>query len=93
MNISVTSPNSLWKIEDLDIKSWPIETCNPSTFPWEYSEKENCLILEGNLTVTPDGGEPVRFGVGDLVVFPKGFLALGKCTKQFKSTIVLAINQ
>jgi uncharacterized cupin superfamily protein len=25
-----------------------------------------------NVTVTPDGGEPVRFGTGDLVVFDAG---------------------
>ena len=92
MNISVTSPYSLRKIEDLDIKSWPIQTCNPGTFPWEYGEKATCLILEVDITVTPDGGEPVR-SEGDLIVFLKGYLALGKCTKQFKSTIVLAINQ
>ena len=93
MNISVTSPYSLRKIEDLEIKGWPIQTCNPSTLPWEYSEKETCLILEVDITVTPDGGEPVRFKRGDLVVLPKGYLALGKCIKQFKRTIVLAINQ
>ena len=28
--------------------------------------------MEGDVTVTPDGGKPVRFGVGDLVVFPQG---------------------
>ena len=84
MNISVTSPNSLRKIEYLDIQSWPIETCNPSTFPWEYSEKETCLILEGNLTVTPDGGEPVRFGVGDLVIFPEGMSCTWEVHKAVK---------
>ena len=30
------------------------------------------MILEGDVTVTPDEGNPVRFGVGDLVVFPAG---------------------
>ena len=34
--------------------------------------KESCLLLEGNITVTPDGGEPVKFGAGDLVVLPLG---------------------
>ena len=29
-------------------------------------------MLEGEVTVTPEGGNPVRFGVGDLVVFPQG---------------------
>jgi uncharacterized cupin superfamily protein len=28
--------------------------------------------LEGDVSVTPEGGEPVRFGAGDLVVFAAG---------------------
>jgi len=27
-------------------------------------------LLEGEVTVTPEGGDPVRFGTGDLVLFP-----------------------
>ena len=29
-------------------------------------------MLEGEVTVTPGRGEPVKFGAGDLVVFPAG---------------------
>ena len=29
-------------------------------------------MLEGEVTVTPDRGEPVKFEAGDLVVFPAG---------------------
>ena len=29
-------------------------------------------MLEGEVTVTSEGGEPVTFGAGDLVVFPAG---------------------
>ncbi|CAK6691190.1 hypothetical protein MNNICLKF_00971 [Synechococcus sp. CBW1107] len=43
-----------------------------STFPWRYDERETCLLLEGNVMVTPDRGEPVRLGVGDLVVLAAG---------------------
>ncbi len=32
--------------------------------------KETCLLLEGEFTVTPDWGELVKFGAGDIVVFP-----------------------
>ena len=72
MNIAVTSPCPKSTLEELNIKSWPIWTCDRSTFPWTYTEKETCLILEGDVTVTPNGGETVRFGVGDLVIFPAG---------------------
>ena len=51
-------------------KSWPIWTCEPSTFDWSYTEKETCLILEGEVTVS-DGKESVSFGPGDLVIFPQ----------------------
>ena len=34
--------------------------------------KETCYFLEGDVVVTPDGGEPVEVGVGDLVTFPEG---------------------
>ena len=30
------------------------------------------MLLEGEVTVTPEGGEAVKFGAGDLVVFPAG---------------------
>ena len=56
-------------IEDLGIRNWPIWTSNPRMFAWTYSEKETRLILEGDITMTGDGGEAVNFGVGDLVVF------------------------
>ncbi|MAR08436.1 MAG: cupin [Blastopirellula sp.] len=59
-------------IEELSMKSWPIWSCDRSTFPWSYSEKETCLILEGEVTVTPDAGEPVTFGPGDMVEFSAG---------------------
>ena len=52
-------------------KTWPIWTCEPSTFDWSYTEKETCLVLEGKVTVTGSGNESVRFGPGDLVIFPQ----------------------
>jgi len=59
------------QIEQMGIRSWPIWTCEPSTFDWHYDQKETCLILEGRVTVTA-GDEQVSFGPGDLVVFPQG---------------------
>ncbi len=72
MSIKVTSPCSETTIEELGIKSWPIWTCEESSFDWTYDDKETCLLLEGEVTVTPDGGDPVKFSAGDLVVFPAG---------------------
>ena len=72
MSISVTSPCPESTVDELGIKNWPIWTCKTSSFDWTYDDKETCLLLEGEVTVTPDGGEPVKFGAGDLVVFPSG---------------------
>ena len=54
-----------------NIQSWPIWSCEISEFDWEYSERESCLLLEGEVEVSGDF-ESVKFGVGDYVVFPKG---------------------
>ncbi|MEY3544217.1 MAG: hypothetical protein RLZZ106_2065 [Cyanobacteriota bacterium] len=59
-------------LRQLGVADWPIWSCGVSTFPWTYDEQETCLLLEGDVTVTPDGGEPVRFGAGDLVTFAAG---------------------
>ena len=72
VTITITSPCPQSTINELGIRQWPIWSCEPSTFPWTYDEQETCLLVEGDVTVTPDGGEPVRFGAGDLVVFPAG---------------------
>lgn len=68
--------------ENNTCKSWPIWTCQPSSFDWAYTEKETCLILEGEVTVT-DSSDSVSFGPGDLVVFPKDL----ECTWNVKKAV------
>jgi uncharacterized cupin superfamily protein len=70
--ISVVHNPSDDRLLQLGVADWPIWSCGVSTFPWTYDEQETCLLLEGDVTVTPDGGEPVRFGAGDLVTFAAG---------------------
>lgn len=60
------------ELEQLAVFNWPVWEKEESAFPWTYSDKETCYLLEGAVTVTPDGGEPVSFGAGDLVTFPAG---------------------
>ncbi|XP_004290278.1 PREDICTED: uncharacterized protein LOC101291295 [Fragaria vesca subsp. vesca] len=60
-------------LTQLGVRNWPKWSCPPSKFPWTYSEKETCYLLEGKVKVTPAGSkESVEIGPGDLVVFPKG---------------------
>lgn len=68
--ITVRKPNPQ-ELEQMGVKGWGIWTCKPSAFDWHYDDRETCFLLEGDVTVKTDDQE-VRFGVGDLVVFPKG---------------------
>ncbi len=71
------------KLTSLDVSSWPVWKKEVSEFPWEYDESETCYILEGDVIVTPENGTPVRFGKGDLVVFPAGL----KCTWKINQAV------
>lgn len=53
---------------------WVRWGCDKSKFPWTYSAKETCYLLQGKVKVYPEGhGEEfVEIAAGDLVVFPKG---------------------
>ena len=54
MSILVNSPCPESIVEELGIKNWPIWTCEASSFDWTYDDKETCLLLEGEVTVTPE---------------------------------------
>ena len=58
-------------MDDKNVLSWPIWTCDVSEFDWEYDEQESCLLLEGEVEVKTDF-ETVSFSAGDFVVFPRG---------------------
>jgi uncharacterized cupin superfamily protein len=69
--IIVEKPDTT-KLKKLGVDNWPIWEKEVSRFDWSYDEKETCYILEGQAKVEPEKGEPVEFGAGDLVIFPKG---------------------
>jgi len=71
------------RLHELKVSSWSIWTKEVSEFPWTYDEQEICYILEGDVVVTPDGGEPVEFTKGDLVTFPAGM----SCTWNIRSDV------
>ncbi|MEM7167595.1 MAG: cupin domain-containing protein [Planctomycetota bacterium] len=54
------------------VLNWPIWEKGESEFPWHYDDREQCLILRGEVTVQPESGAAVRFAEGDFVTFPKG---------------------
>lgn len=72
------------RLNDLGITKWPIWTKEASEFPWSYDDSETCYFLEGDVVVTPENGEPVEIGKGDLVTFPAGMSCTWKIRKDVK---------
>jgi len=81
--ITVEHNPSQERLDALGILHCPTWSKEPSSFPWTYSEQETAYVLEGEVTVTPNGGEPVNFGKGDLVIFPSGL----SCTWHVKKAL------
>jgi len=78
--ITVKKPTEAEKNE---MFSKPIWECDISEFNWHYDNEEVCLIIEGEVTVSYEGGS-VSFGVGDYVVFPKDLSCVWKVSKPVK---------
>jgi len=70
--IQIESNPGREQLATLGVSSWPTWGAGVSRFPWTYGDSETCYILEGAVTVTPDGGQPVAIKTGDLVTFPAG---------------------
>ncbi len=58
--ITVTSNPDPDQLESLGVMHWPTWGCEVSTFPWTDDERETCLLLQGDVSVTHHGVEPVR---------------------------------
>ena len=71
------------QLSELGVRSWPTWSKEASTFPWHYDDRETCFFLEGDVIVTPEGGEPVAMGKGDLVTFPAGM----SCTWEIRADV------
>ena len=72
------------KLKSLGVSDWAIWTKEASEFPWQYDAQETCYVLEGDVVVTPDGGDPVEIGKGDLVTFPRGMSCTWKVRQPIK---------
>ena len=71
------------KLEQLGVYNWAIWTKEISKFLWTYDSQETCYFLDGYVIVTPDDGESVEMGKGDLVTFPAGM----SCTWEIRSDV------
>lgn len=82
--IQVESQPSAARLEQLGISAWSIWQKEASEFPWTYETQETCYFLAGKVMVTPEGGEPVTMGKGDLVTFPAGMSCTWKVLEDVK---------
>ena len=69
-------------------QTWGTWKKEVSEFPWEYSEKETCYILEGSAEVTAESGEKITFAKGDWVSFEVGLKCTWKITKDIKKKYI-----
>jgi uncharacterized cupin superfamily protein len=81
MEIIVRKPEE-GELEKSGMLGWPTWSCEVSTFPWTYDDKETCYFLAGEVEVEAEG-QRVKIGPGDIAVFPKGL----KCTWKVTSPV------
>jgi uncharacterized cupin superfamily protein len=60
----------LWKSDDSKLANG-IWECTPGRFTWIHADETLCLV-DGKVTVTPEGGDPFDIRPGDVVFFPEG---------------------
>ena len=66
--------------------AWPIWQGDVSTFDWDYTQTETCLITEGKVTITDDPAteDSITITAGDLVIFPEALLCIWKIESPIK---------
>ncbi|MCW5313933.1 DUF861 domain-containing protein [Nostoc sp. KVJ3] len=84
MEIKIEHQPRQERLNQLGVYKWEIWQKEVSKFPWTYDSQETCYFLEGNVIVTPDGGQPVQMGKGDLVIFPADMSCIWEITKDVK---------
>ncbi|ALF54507.1 cupin [Nostoc piscinale CENA21] len=83
MEIKIEHQPSQEYLKNLGVFTWEIWEKEVSQFPWTYDTEETCYFLTGDVIVTPDGGQPIQMGKGDLVTFPAGM----SCTWEIISDV------
>lgn len=67
-----------------ETKNWGIWSKEASEFPWFYSERETCYILEGEAEASDKDGNHILFKAGDMVQFEQGLECTWKITKDIR---------
>ncbi|MEH2425407.1 MAG: cupin domain-containing protein [Nostoc sp.] len=84
MEIKIEHQPTQERLNELGVSKWEIWKKEVSKFPRTYDSQETCYFLEGDVVVTPNGGQPVQMGKGDLVIFPPGMYCIWEITSNVK---------
>lgn len=84
MDITIKKTPSKQELNELNVFNWPIWEKEASEFPWYYDNKETCYIIEGQVIVTPENGDPIEINESNLVTFPRGLSCTWKITKDLR---------
>jgi hypothetical protein len=70
--ITIIKNPSPEKLKEMGVEKWAIWEKEVSKFPIDFQSTECAYVLDGEIRVTPKGGEAVTIVAGDLVSFHAG---------------------
>lgn len=90
--VPITTDLEGWKVLEgsPSMKTWVLHTSNdgnmisgyweatPGSYHATYTDYEFVHLIEGRITITPDGGQPVTVGPGDAFVVEANFKGVWK---------------
>ena len=102
----VTDDLEGWKVVSgtPSMKTWVLHTsedgsmisgyweATPGTYHATYTEYEFVHIMEGRMTITPDGGEAVKLGPGDACVVEAGFKGLWQIDETIRKHFAIKLK-
>ena len=63
--------------------------CTAGKFRWDFTWDEFVMILDGEVTITPEGGSAITLRAGDFCHFPLGLKTKWHVPKYIKKTFVI----
>ena len=90
----ITEGNPVAKIwihaQSADLKvTQGVWDCTAGKFNWDFTWDEFVMVLEGEVTITPEGRQPFTLRAGDFCHFPLGLKTKWHVPKYVKKTFVI----
>ena len=89
-NIHIEKNPSHEKLVSNDVYSWMTWEKEPSTFPWQFTERERVYVVEGTVHIRQDGSDQVHIlEKGDYAEFAPGLRCIWEVKEPFKKHVTL----